>query len=93
MNDIPKINLGDWIKIGKEEKIDAVVSRVYEVGYGLADIEFVYMQNGAKAIFCDGIWKNGCWEFRHDGPEGGYAERSAYHAFYVQILREGKYFR
>ncbi len=88
MSTIPKVNLGDLISVGKDGNNKAVVSRLYEEYPNRVVV--VYFQNKSKYIYENVIWENDHWNFQHSGPSGGYAEKSSYHASYIDILRRGK---
>jgi hypothetical protein len=68
---------------------DAVVCQVYSDG-NLGDIEVVYL-NGGRAINEDVIWKNNHWEFKNQGPCGGYADHYPRLSEFVAILRHGRW--
>lgn len=83
MSERPKVSPGDWIIIGK--RIDAVVCDVYD-----ETIEIVYLNRRNWAINEEVIWNNDHWEFKNDGPCGGYADQYPRLALYVSKLRGGR---
>ncbi len=90
----PKVNPCDWITIGKGtgliDKLDAVVCQVHDDS-DYADIEVVYLDDRNRAINEDVIWDQSHWEFKNQGPCGGYADRYSRLAEFVAILRRGRY--
>lgn len=62
------LSTGTWIKVGKNQNIDAYVFRVD------SDTEIFagYYQNGAKAIGEDFVWNGAFWDFKYSTPSGSY---------------------
>jgi hypothetical protein len=90
MVDLPKVSPGDWIRVGKEGRVDAVVCTVFdELSPQGASIEVVYL-DGNKAINEDVKWVGTHWDFAIEGPCGGYADKYSRLQLYVQILRAGR---
>lgn len=86
----PIVQPGGWVKIGTGIGVDAVVCQVYSDG-DLGDIEVVYLDRGGRAINEDVIWKDKYWDFKHQGPCGGYADNSSRLSEFVAILRRGRW--
>jgi len=80
-----KVKPGDWIMVGKNGK-SAVVCCVYD---DKDEVEVVYL-DGGRAINEDVIWKIDHWEFKIEGPCGGYADNYSRLSDYVAILRRGR---
>jgi len=84
---VPTVEPGDWISFGGGIlPKDAVVCSV-----GSDYIEVVYLDNGKKAISEDMIWKDGKWQFKIEGTNGGYADNSDRLKSYVAQLKRGRY--
>lgn len=93
-NKKPNVQPGDWITIGEGKNImgvglGAVVCTVYNDSRIGSDIEVVYL-DGSRAINEDVVWKNGYWDFKHQGPGGGYADNYSRLSEFVAILRQGR---
>jgi len=87
----PEVRTGDWITFGTGLILqEAVVSKVYQDSSD-ADIEVVYLDNQARAINADMIWKVGAWHFKYSGPCGGYADNYDRLSQWVSKLRSGRY--
>lgn len=86
----PKMKPGEWISLGKSYPyVDAVVCSVYENDPFGNDLEAVYL-NGHKAISTGVVWGKGHWEFKNNGPSGGYADIGSRLSEFVNILRGGR---
>jgi hypothetical protein len=83
-NTAPEVKPNDWISVGK---ISAVVCAVNSTG----DVEVVYLDDRDRAINEDAIWNNSEWHFKHEGPNGGYADKYDRLSSYVSTLRRGRY--
>lgn len=84
MSDMPVVKLGDWIRLGTN--LDAVVCQIYE-NHALGDIEVVYLDSRSRAINVDAVWEDDHWDFKYEGPSGGYADKYNRLRRYVSILR------
>ncbi len=82
----PEIKEGQWLTVGRSTS--AVVSRVY-TDQTSEVAEVVYL-DGGKAINNDIKWGVGSWEFTHESPSGGYADKYPRLASYVAQLRGGR---
>ena len=90
MADMPEVSLEEWIKVGKEGLVDAVVCRVYpRLSADGGNIEVVYLDQKKKAINEDVKWTGTHWEFAIKAACGGYADNSSRLQRYVEILRRG----
>lgn len=77
------IKSGDAIYIGDSFVAKkAVVCQVYDD----QNIEVVYLE-GDRAINEDMVLEEGRWEFKIQGPNGGYADKNPRLSSYVRILR------
>ena len=85
----PIITPGQWISIGAEGKVDAVVCNVYKNRD--VDAEVVYLNDLKKAINEDVVWVDDCWNFAINRVCGGYADNYSRLSGYIKILRKGKY--
>jgi len=83
---IPEVQPRDWITIGTGMGVNAVVCQINKPG----NVEVVYL-DGSRAINEDAIWKNEHWEFKKQGPCGGYADNYQRLSDFVAILRRGRY--
>lgn len=73
----PIVQQGDWILIGSSPLSKrAVVCTVYRED-SPGDVEAVYLDERDRAINEDFVWRDGAWHFLHEGPCGGYADKSA----------------
>jgi len=95
-NKKPNVRPGDWITIGDRKNIigvglHAVVCTVYNDSRIGGDIEVVYLDR-SRAINKDVVWKKGYWEFKNQGPSGGYADKYSRLSEFVAILRQGRRF-
>lgn len=61
----------------------AIVCQIYDPN----NIEVVYLDDRDHAINEDMILRNGKWEFKHEGPCGGYADNYPRLSNYVSMLR------
>lgn len=89
--ELPELKEYQWVTIGAGG-LRAVVSKVY-ADTTLGNAEVVYLQGSgkrAKAINDDIRWADNRWEFVHQGPNGGYADRKPRLASFVAMLHEGK---
>lgn len=92
----PNVQPCDWITIGDGKNIsgvglDAVVCTIYnDIKIG-SDIEVVYLDRGGRAINEDVVWKDEYWDFKHQGPCGGYADNYSRLSEFVAILRRGRW--
>ncbi|MCK4796366.1 MAG: hypothetical protein KAT05_03235 [Spirochaetes bacterium] len=80
----PVVKPGEWVYV--DSGINAVVCNVYENN----DVEVVYL-NGRRAINEDVVWLNNCWQFKKQGPSGGYADNYSHLSDYVAQLRKGRF--
>lgn len=79
------IKSGDVIYIGDSFTTKkAVVCQVYDD----QNIEVVYLDRD-RAINEDMVFEEGKWEFKIQGPNGGYADKNSRLFSYVRILRSG----
>jgi len=79
------IKSGDVIYIGDSfARKKAVVCQVYDD----QNIEVVYLDRD-RAINEDMVFEEGKWEFKIQGPNGGYADKYPRLSRYVRILRSG----
>ena len=92
MAEKPRVGPGDWITVGKDSGLDAVVSHVYKDPEN-ADVEVVYLDRSGKAINEDVVWKEDHWAFKVPGPCGGYADGKTRLGSFVSKLRLGRYSR
>lgn len=91
MPEKPIVEPGEWITIGKGHfGKSALVCNVYP-DQKIADIEVIYLDDRDRAINDDVIWKEDCWEFKHSGPSGGYADKYPRLSHFVAQLRRGRY--
>ncbi len=79
------IKPGEWISIGRKS---AVITKIYDP----SNIEVVYLDDRDRAINEEAVWKGNCWEFKHQGPCGGYADKIDRLDEFVSILRQGRRF-
>jgi len=82
-----QIEVGNWIEFGKNQS--GIVSKVYQ-DRSLSDIEIVYLDDRNRAINEDMVWKEGKWEFKYKGPNGGYADKISRLNEFVLRLRRGR---
>ncbi len=85
MSEVPSVNPGDWLNIGR---LKTVVCTVFP-DRRWADIEVVYLDERKRAINKEAVWTGDHWEFKDPGPSGGYADRYPRLARYVAIPRQG----
>jgi len=91
MTEMPKISPGDWIWVGEDGEVRAVVCKVYDsISVAGGNIEVVFLDNRNRAINLDVKWTGNNWEFVFQGDYGGYADRYARLEPYVRILRSGQ---
>ncbi len=81
----PSVVLGQWIDVGNDPAIEAVVSRINKFSV-FGDIEIVFM-SGGKPVNIDIFWINDCWSLEKSGA-GGYAEDYPRLNEFVMILKE-----
>ena len=86
MAERPKIGPGDWIRLGGEGQVRAVVCTVFQ-DTTMGDCEVVYLDDRNRAINEDARWNGTRWEFAAKGPTGGYADNYPRLSRYVDILR------
>ncbi len=87
MPDIPKISAGDFIYIGEQKSLKAVISSVDTANDPRVDCEAVYISRNNKAINVDLKWNGEFWDYSFEQPDGGYADRNERLRPYVQMLR------
>jgi len=84
----PDVKPGDRIVIARDAALGktkwAVVSRLYPDSN---QVEAVYLQSKTKPIAEDFVWKDGKWEFKVEGPNGLYADKTPRLREFVSILR------
>ena len=87
LGNAPLVEPGSWISFGGGIlPKDAVVCNV-----GADYIEVVYLDDKKQAINEDMVWKEGKWQFKIEGPTGGYADKSDRLKIYVSQLKRGRY--
>lgn len=87
MENSPSVLPGNWVTVGPNRAVKAVVCRVYD-GVGITGkIEVVYLDSKNQAINEDVKWMDGHWDFCMSS--GGYADNYSRLQRFVQILREG----
>jgi hypothetical protein len=91
MTEMPKVSPGEWIWIGENGEVPAVVCKVYErISVAGGNIEVVFLDDRNRAINLDVKWTGNNWEFVIQGDYGGYADRYNRLQPYVRILRSGQ---
>ena len=89
---ITSLKKGEWVSIGEGSyKIPAVVCNIYsepEIINITGEVDVVYLDDQDRAINEGVVWKNDHWEFKHSGPNGGYADKNERLAEFVSILRK-----
>jgi hypothetical protein len=68
MSEVPDVQLGQLILVSGNE---AIISKIYPAKKNI--VEFVYVQDGVKAMYDKAQWTGDYWRFLHDGPSGAYA--------------------
>lgn len=90
-NDMPRLNPGERISVGKGlSKIQAVVCAYVdsELINIEGDIEVVYLDDRGRAINTGVVWNQDYWEFKDSSPSGGYADKNERLTKFVDILRK-----
>ena len=87
----PEIKLNDWITIGEEGRVEAVICKIYErKSVKGRDAEVVYLDDLDRAINEDVKWAETHWKIAIDGPCGGYADKYSRLNGFVSTLRQGR---
>lgn len=91
MKDFPAVKRGDWITVANG-LINAVVCnvRIAETPAQPGELEVVYIDERDRAINDNVTWAAEGWQFVHEGPSGGYADRNPRLREYVRMLRSGR---
>jgi hypothetical protein len=82
----PSIQPGEWIKIGKQGLLKAVVCIVYPPGE-YEDCEVVYLDESNHPVNSEVRWTGSYWELVQESDLGGYADRYDRLKPFVQLLR------
>ena len=82
----PSIQPGEWIKIGKQGLLKAVVCIVYPPGE-YEDCEVVYLDASDNPVNNEVRWTGSYWELVQESDLGGYADRYDRLRPFVQLLR------
>ena len=91
MTEMQKVSPGDWIWIGVNDEVHAVVCKVYDsISVAGGNIEVVFLDDRNRAINLDVEWTGNNWEFVTQGDYGGYADGYTRLQPYVRILRPGQ---
>lgn len=89
---IPDVNPGEWVQIGRKKEVDAVISAIYEqLSANEGNIEVVYLDRINRAVNEDLKWTGSNWEFAKKGLGGCYADKHPRLALFVSILRSGRH--
>jgi len=82
MSPLSKITNGDWIKVGKQNEIDAVVCNIRP-----AHIEVVFLDETFRALHKEVIWRRTHWDFEDKKSAAKPADKDPRLAPYLKILR------
>jgi hypothetical protein len=82
----PSIQPGEWIKIGKQGLLKAVVCIVYPPGE-YEDGEVVYLDESNNPVNSEVRWTGSYWELVQESDLGEYADRYDRLKPFVQLLR------
>jgi hypothetical protein len=85
MSPLSKITLGDWIKVGKQGEIEAVVCNIRP-----AHIEVVYLDEAFRALHKEVIWARTHWDFEDKKSPAKHADKDSRLEPYLKILRTKK---
>jgi hypothetical protein len=82
----PGLSPRQWIQVGPSSTGGraAVVCNVFD-----EHIEVVYLDDRNRPINEDVIWDGAAWQFKHQGPCGGYADNYDRLSEYIAVLRRG----
>ena len=80
MGEMPGIEPRQWVSVGERGYVNAVVCGVHN-----DHIEVVYLDDRNRAINEDVLWSGSYWEFKIEGPCGGYADKYSRLSDYVHI--------
>jgi hypothetical protein len=82
---------GEWIKLGTETAVDAVVCDVYEsTRSNGADAAVVYRDAEGRAVYEEVRWDGSRWDFLYSGPCGLHARCVSCAEKYLEVLERGR---
>ena len=91
MSDVQSVKHGEWIKIGPDEALDAVVCDVYRsTRTDGADAAVVYRDAEGRAVYEEVRWDGSRWDFLYSGPCGLHARCVSCAEKYLEVLERGR---
>jgi hypothetical protein len=87
MPEMPKVEPGDWIRIGER---DALVCQLYKERPSPAGSRIEVVYDRKRPTNADVVWADTHWDFVEKGDFGGYADNYPRLAGWVRLLRAGR---
>jgi len=89
-NELPKVRPHQWISIGENGNVDAVVVKEYENKYQ-GDIKVIYISQKGKPIMEPASWNGEYWEFYFKGPMGTRVKKTGRYSSFINQAQKGRY--
>ena len=91
VSDSRPVRHGEWVRIGPDEAIDAVVCDVYaSTRPNGADPAVVYRDGEGRAVYEEARWDGTRWGFLYSGPCGLHARCISCAEKYLEVLERGR---
>lgn len=86
--EIPSVQEGDWIVIGRPGQATGVISSIYSTRPNV--VEIVHLNKGNRPLYEDVQWSGSTWEYTNTAVSPGFSKLQRRLQPYVAILLAGK---